>query len=68
MHAAALLTDPGYLSETDNKNDLGDDCIPAYCQPSVTVHVRPAECSLLACHAVVLVGHVSMSSRQRYCW
>ncbi|KAF6253991.1 hypothetical protein COO60DRAFT_364180 [Scenedesmus sp. NREL 46B-D3] len=21
-----------------NKNDLGDDCIPAYCQPSVTVH------------------------------
>lgn len=21
-----------------NKNDLGEDCIPAYCQPSVTVH------------------------------
>lgn len=40
MHVAQVLTVPPVPpAMADNKNDLGDDCIPAYCQPSVTVHV-----------------------------
>jgi hypothetical protein len=41
LHGADPLQNVRLLADClYNHNDLGDDCIPTYCQPSVTVHVR----------------------------